>query len=36
VEENVAAMRFGPLTSEQMEQVDVLLERAPAQKEVEG
>lgn len=32
VEENVAAMRFGPLTVGQMEQIDILLGRAPAQK----
>jgi aryl-alcohol dehydrogenase-like predicted oxidoreductase len=30
VAENVAAMRLGPLITGQMEQIDILLERAPA------
>jgi len=32
VKENVTAMRFGPLTAGQMAEIDILLERAPAQK----
>jgi len=32
VEENIKALEFGPLTTEQIEQIDVLLERAPARK----
>ena len=31
VEENIKALEFGPLTAEQMEQIDVLLERMPTQ-----
>jgi aryl-alcohol dehydrogenase-like predicted oxidoreductase len=31
VEENINAFNFGPLTAEQMEQIDILLERVPAQ-----
>ncbi len=36
VEENAGALAFGPLTTEQMEQIDVLLERAPARRKREG
>jgi aryl-alcohol dehydrogenase-like predicted oxidoreductase len=32
VEENTKALEFGPLSKEQMEQIERLLERAPAQK----
>jgi aryl-alcohol dehydrogenase-like predicted oxidoreductase len=33
VEENIKAIEFGPLTSGQMEEIEVLLERVPAQKQ---
>jgi aryl-alcohol dehydrogenase-like predicted oxidoreductase len=36
VEENVEAMHFGPLIDKQIEQIDVLLERAPVRREREG
>jgi aryl-alcohol dehydrogenase-like predicted oxidoreductase len=32
VEENINSFNFGPLVAEQMEQIEVLLERVPAQK----